>query len=530
MLIALAILSIVLLGMILRQNVLVKENRGLITRERVFSATQERRQRRYEQTLRVLVDAVIVIGRDGLVEYINEQAQSLTGWTEDEAVGQPYDQVYAIVTESGVHEDVQTNDSIGETLRTGVAPEKRSILNLQTKDGRQVKITEKVYPLHDDQNRVEGVLCFFRDMSRKEVQRAQIEELTFRDSLTGLYNRAYFEEELPRIDIPENLPLSIMVGDLDGLKLTNDIFGHVAGDELLKMAGKALAGMCRPDDLVFRWGGDEFVVLLPRTSSEEVARIRDAFMTKLSGKSIGPVQAHMPLGCATKERVEQDIQVIWQQADEQMYWMKTVGRSAFQQQTLERICQELFSRSAGEKDHAEHVSALAEEFGMFLGLSEADLRKLRMAGYLHDIGKVALDPEILHKPYPLDLRDQHEMKRHPLVGFRLLNFFEETADLADGVLAHHEKWDGTGYPKGLQGNEIPLLGRILAIVETYDRVLFYPFTQSFSPEEALQLIADGAGNKFDPHLAKSFLEMIKLKDGVEVAISKEEDLKGAQSC
>lgn len=213
MLIALAILSIVLLGMIVRQNVLVKENRGLMTRERVRSATLERRQRRYEQTLRVLVDAVIVIGPDGLVESINEQAQSLTGWAEAEAVGQPYDQVYAIVTESGVHKGVYKNDSIGEALRTGVAPEKRSNLNLQTKDGRQVKIMEKVYPLHDDQDEVEGVLCFFRDMSRKEVQRAQIEELTFRDSLTGLYNRAYFEEELPRIDIPENLPLSIMVGD-----------------------------------------------------------------------------------------------------------------------------------------------------------------------------------------------------------------------------------------------------------------------------------------------------------------------------
>lgn len=514
MYIVLAILSLALLLMRLRQNALVRDNEGLMTRERISHAALERGQRRYEQTLRALSDAIIVVGADGQIDFINEQAQALTGWSEAEAVGQVYQHVYTINTPNRLSDP---EDTIGQALRTGRAPEQRSYLSLSTKDGQRVSIMERVFPFLDEEGQVEGVLCFFRGMSRREIQRSRIEQLTFRDSLTGLYNRIYFEEELPRVDQSENMPLSIMIGDLDGLKLTNDIFGHTAGDELLKTVAQVLMEVCRPDDRVFRWGGDEFVVLLPHTSSEEVAKIRDDFMTKLAGKSIGPIRVHMPLGCATKESMEEDIRIVWQQADEQMYWMKTIGRSAFQRQTLEGISQELFSRSVAEKEHARRVSELAEEFGVFLGLAEADLRKLNVAGYLHDIGKVVLNPDILFKPFPLEPRDQHEMKRHPLVGFRLLNFFEDTADLADGVLAHHERWDGTGYPKGLQGKEIPFLGRVLAIIETYDRVLFDPFAHSFSPEEALQLIVDGSGSKFDPTLTQAFFEMMKRKGAISVA-------------
>ena len=513
--IVLAIFLMACLVLIFRQIVLIRENRGLIARDQISTAALEVRQRRYNQLLRALSDAIIVVDIDGRVEALNEQAQALIGYSAEEAIRQPYEQVYTII-------DPNSDNPMTNTLRTGQVSERRSNLTLNRKDGQQVQITEKVVPLLGDHGKVEGAMCLFRNMSEREVQEACLEQLTFRDSLTSLYNRAFFEVELHRLDSAEYLPLSLMIGDLDGLKLTNDIFGHAAGDELLKTVARVFSEVVRPNDRVFRWGGDEFVMLLPRTSTEEAARIRDAVMAKLAGKSIGPIKLHMTLGWATKERVEQDIRVVWQQADEQMYWMKTVDRTSFQRQTLESISQELFSRSAAEKGHGERVGELAEQFGAYLGLAEADLGKLKMAGYLHDIGKVALEPEILHKPFPLEPQDQHEMKRHPLVGFRLLNFFEDTADLADGVLAHHEWWDGSGYPKGLQGEKIPLLGRILAIMETYDRVSFNPFARPFGREEALQLIAEGAGGKFDPNLVQSFLEMMKVSDGIEVAVSKDE--------
>jgi diguanylate cyclase (GGDEF)-like protein len=330
----------------------------------------------------------------------------------------------------------------------------------------------------------------------------QLAQHAFRDSLTGLYNRAFFEQELPRLDQPKHWPLSVLVGDLNGLKLTNDIFGHLVGDELLIAVSQAFREVCRPEDRVFRWGGDEFIVLLPATGQEAADEIRQRLQQALVGRAISSIPVNLPLGCRTKVDGNQDIQTVWQQAEEDMYWMKTIGQTRFERETLNGIMQELHGRSSAEREHAHRVSRLAEEFGRYLALDSDELRSLRLCGLLHDIGKVALEPMLLEQPYPLKPEDEREMKRHPLVGFRLLNLLDETADLATAVLAHHEHWDGGGYPRGLKEDEIPYFGRILAVVETYDRV------HERSRDQALELIREGAGKKFDPALCSAFLEMM----------------------
>lgn len=331
----------------------------------------------------------------------------------------------------------------------------------------------------------------------------------FFDSLTGLYNREAYDYKAPRLDVAKNLPISVMVGDLNGLKLTNDIFGHSIGDQLLIAVAKVFLEVCRPEDLVFRWGGDEFVVLMPNTDFDQALNVKNDLLDFMNKQAVGPIKLHVSIGCTTKTDLAQDFEIIFQRAEEEMYWNKTIGQSGFQKDTLDCIVKELHTRSVAEKDHAVRVSELAEQFGEFLGLSEDKLRRLRSSGYFHDVGKVGLNSEILHRPYPLKPSEQTEMRRHPLVGFRLLSYFEETADLAAAVLAHHERWDGNGYPKGIAGEQIPFIGRLLAIIETYDRVVHDPFAQTFTSEQALQLIADGSGTKFDPQLTDAFLEMIR---------------------
>lgn len=506
MLIVVRTLALLVLGLGAIAYLLSKTNRKLTAQNFVQTSDIKQEWRKCEQILLAINDAALMINAQGHVEMLNSAAEKLTGWTQKEATGQPYQNVYCCAEKTT---DGCEGDPIGEALKTGMAQRGRHHVLLTSKIGQESMIREQVSPLIEGNNQVMGVLCIFRDMTRREIQDARIAQLTFRDSLTGLYNRVFFDQELPRLDQAEHWPLSIIVGDLNGLKLTNDIFGHAVGDELLIAISQAFLEVCRSEDRVFRWGGDEFIVLLPKTTSEEAQAFRERLYSVLAGRAVGPIKLYLPLGCSTKEDVSQDMQMIWQQAEEQMYWIKTVGQTAFQRETLESIVQELHTRSTAEKEHAERVSSLAEAFGRFLGLSHNELRKLRQGGFVHDIGKVALDAELLHKPYPLKPSEQHEMKRHPLVGFRLLNFFEDTVDLAGDVLAHHEQWDGGGYPKGLKGDEIPYLGRILAIIETYDRVLHNPFAKHFSSSEALQLIADGSGNKFDPELAESFLEMMK---------------------
>lgn len=480
-------------------------------RLRLADLDDERSKR--EQIVLSMNEAILVVDALGRVESLNGPAQKLTGWTQDEAVGKPYQMIYCCNNQEAYG---PKRDPIGEVFEHGLASSAKAMTGgeqfiLTTRAGQTFTVIDRVSPLLNGQGIVNGVLCVFRDVSRREMNRERIAQLTFRDSLTGLHNRVFFDQEFPRLDSPENLPLSILVGDLNGLKLTNDIFGHSVGDELLISVAQTFLEVCRPDDRVFRWGGDEFVVLLPRTTLEEAQELRERLWQALAGRSVGPIKLHLPIGCSTKERVEDDIQIIWQIAEEDMYWKKTLGQGTFQRDILENIKHELFLRSEIEKEHAERVSKLAEEFGCYLGLSQNNQRKLREAGLVHDIGKIVLEPELLVKSYPLKPFELHETKRHPLVGFRLLNFFEETADLAGAVLAHHEQWDGGGYPKGLKGDDIPFLGRILAIIETYDRVRNNPSAQNVSANEALAVVEAGAGIRFDPALCNSFLEMMATK-------------------
>ena len=176
--------------------------------------------------------------------------------------------------------------------------------------------------------------------------------------------------------------------------------------------------------------------------------------------------------------------MVWQRAEEEMSGRNQLSRGS-SRRLLWTDHQGALQPQRSRKEHAERVSSLAEQFGRHLGLPCDELRNLRLCGLLHDIGKVALEPQLLYRPYPLSPEEAQEMKRHPLVGFRLLTCLEDTADLAPAVLAHHECWDGSGYPRGLKGDEIPYFSRILSIIETYDRVC------ERSADYALELIAAG---------------------------------------
>ncbi|MDI9486023.1 MAG: diguanylate cyclase [Bacillota bacterium] len=460
-------------------------------------AKQERSK--LEQILLAVSDPMLVVDSQRRVEMLNRAAERLAGWPIHEAEGRLYQTVYNVDAEV---------DAVAEALQG--RPRSRKQVALRTKAGEEVLVSDHITPLWGKKGKVLGVLCTFKQVGSRENQWSQLAQLSFRDALTGLYNRRYFQQELPRLDHPDFLPLSMIVGDLNGLKLTNDIFGHSMGDQLLIAVSNTLLAICRPSDRVFRWGGDEFIVLLPKTGAEEAKQICDRIRRALDKQAVGAVALNMPLGCATKSEAGEDIHMVWQRAEEEMYWAKSVEQGLFQKATLDRITKELYSRSEAEKEHAERVSSLAEQFGRHLGLPCDELRNLRLCGLLHDIGKVALEPQLLYRPYPLSPEEAQEMKRHPLVGFRLLTCLEDTADLAPAVLAHHECWDGSGYPRGLKGDEIPYFSRILSIIETYDRVC------DASADYALELIAAGAGSKFDPELAEAFVQMMDQPSAAEV--------------
>ena len=339
----------------------------------------------------------------------------------------------------------------------------------------------------------------------------QIKYLSYHDSLTGLYNRKYFEDEILKLDKKENLPISIIFSDVNGLKLTNDIFGHATGDNLLKKSAEVLKKACRAEDIVARMGGDEFAIILPRTDDNAVKKIIDRVKNELSNEHIKAIKCSMSIGHDTKITEDQELIRTMEKAEEEMYKEKTVNRGRANAGLIKTIIETLHENSPREKQHSVNVSKLCVRIGRAMNLSAKEIRKLRGAGFLHDIGKIVLKEETINKIDVLNSEENKEMQQHALVGYRILNLFEETMNLAEAVIGHHEKWDGTGYPNRLKGDEIPVTARIIAIAEAYDVMTSPSFNKAITKEQALHEIKTYAGKNFDPDIVEKFIEMMTLK-------------------
>ena len=342
-------------------------------------------------------------------------------------------------------------------------------------------------------------------MKRKE----EISFLSYHDILTELYNRRFYEEEILRIDTEKNLPISIIMGDVNGLKLVNDTFGHDYGDKLLKQAASAIQKACGVNDVVARWGGDEFVILLPKTKSEEAENIVKKIKENYSQNKFKSIDISISFGWDTKEIMSDEITTILKNAEDCMYRNKTLENESVRSKMINTIINTLHEKNPAEERHSKRVSELCQEIGNKIGLSDLEIRKIKIGGLLHDIGKIAIEEGILNKSGKLTEQEWNEIKRHPAIGYRLLSSSHEMLELAEGVLSHHEKWDGSGYPQGLKGEEIPKIARIIAIADSYDAMTsFRAYRKPLSEEIVLDEIRKNAGVQFDPILAKIFIEKV----------------------
>ncbi|ADY56002.1 diguanylate cyclase and metal dependent phosphohydrolase [Syntrophobotulus glycolicus DSM 8271] len=343
---------------------------------------------------------------------------------------------------------------------------------------------------------------------RKKVEK-EIVFLSYHDKLTGLYNRRFYEEEIKRMDTENNLPISIIMGDVNGLKLVNDAFGHDKGDELLLKCAAALKKACCQNEIIVRLGGDEFLVLLPRTEGEEAKQVIDRIKSHYAKESVNGLSISISFGSDTKRRPEEDIFKIQKNAEDYMYNLKIIEKESMRGKIIKSLVDTFYGENRREELHAKRVSEISSSIGKAIGLSPNRIKQLEMAGMLHDIGKIALDSRILNKQEALTEQEKDELKRHPDIGYRILSSSYDMLDLADYVYAHHEKWDGSGYPKGLKGEKIPLISRIIAIAESYD-VLTNPvsYKSCLSSLQAIEELKQKSGTDFDPEIVKIFVEKI----------------------
>ncbi|MGV8907146.1 MAG: diguanylate cyclase [Acetobacterium sp.] len=352
-------------------------------------------------------------------------------------------------------------------------------------------------------------ICQGQDITQRKKAEAEIRYLSYYDQLTGLYNRRFYEEELKRLNTKRNLPLSLLMGDVNGLKLVNDSFGHAVGDELLKKVAAVIKTGCRADDIIARLGGDEVVVILPKINAAETEKIIERIRNLASKENIGGVNISISFGFETKEHEEEDIREIFKKAEDHMYRNKLYESPAIKGDTIELIMKTLFEKNNREYNHSQKVSQICEAIAKILNFDKDDINQIKTAGLMHDIGKIGICDEILNNSSELNFEEWHELKRHPEIGYRILSSVNEFSKIADQVLQHHEQWDGKGYPKGLKRDEIMLQSRIITIAEAYEAMTSdWMFRRALSEKEAINEIKRCSGTKFDPDLSHVFVEKV----------------------
>ncbi len=477
-----------------------------ITEEYKIKKELKVEKNKYFRTLLSIGDGVILVNNDRKIEMINKAAERLTGWHFKEAEGRDYRDILNLIH---LNNDKELTDPVEAVFASGEVEKLEDNAVLISKNGEKYFLDDSAAPIFDANGDLYGVVIVFRDATTDKKHQEKIEYLSYHDPMTGLYNRRFFEEELNRLNVERNLPVSIIIGDLDGLKLTNDIFGHNAGDKLIQQAADAFKEACRKDDIIARWGGDEFVVLLPDTGEEDAEAVKERIKECFESKKPLALAAGISMGVGTQKEKAGEIIDYLNKAESAMYSSKTVSRTSNDQTHIDNILDILHNKCAREKTHAENVYNLSVKFAEKLKFDKSVLKKIKNASYFHDIGKVAVDPVILNKKESLTDKEYEDMKLHVSTGYRILNYFNHTIDIADDVLAHHERWDGRGYPQGLKGREIPLIARIIAVVETFEIMTAADiYSRKHSKEEALAEIRRCAGSQFDPELADKFIEFI----------------------
>jgi len=347
-----------------------------------------------------------------------------------------------------------------------------------------------------------------RDVTAEKQSQQKIEYLSYHDQLTGLYNRHYFEDTIKRLDTGRSLPISFLMADVNGLKMSNDVFGHPFGDSLLQKAAGLLSDLCRTEDVVARVGGDEFEVILPRTSLAEAEKIAGRIREAAAAVQVGPVQLSISIGCAVKISQSENIQIARKQAEDNMYSMKTVESPALKNRIIQIIRQKV-SNNPTEERHASRCAAMCEAMADVLGLYSREKSGLYSLGLLHDIGKIILPASIVNKPSELTEPEWDEIHRHAEASYRILSAVNEYAILAEYALAHHERWDGTGYPRKIAGQDIPVWSRVLTLVDAFEAMTSpRPWRPAFSYEETVRELRAKAGSQFDPELTELFLTRV----------------------
>ncbi|HEX8464830.1 MAG TPA: diguanylate cyclase [Abditibacterium sp.] len=356
-------------------------------------------------------------------------------------------------------------------------------------------------------------------------------EAADRDPVTGLFNHRATHQRLDAafgIARQEGHNLSIIMMDLNNFKLFNDTYGHPVGDQVLKGVAVALRNECRSNDIIGRYGGDEFIVVLPDADGEIALQVAQRLRERMSREGFRRAEEQrtipvtLSFGIAVYPTDADDRYELLTLADANLYNAKLSKEGIHSTSDLQRSSRELKTQSSfnvldsmvvavDNKDrytrrHSEDVTQYGLWIAQEMGLSQETQRIIRVGGLLHDVGKIGVPEEILRKPGRLTAEEYEILKRHPQLGSLIVSAMPDIEPITDIVRSHHERWDGMGYPDGLRGEETPMLGRLMAVADAFSAMTTHrPYRKGLVWEEALREIEINIGTQFDPDMARAFI-------------------------
>lgn len=460
----------------------------------------EESEAQYRKLINNMRDVIFEIDAEGKIVFLSKKAEVLSTYTIKELKNKNFLDF--------VHEDDEQN--IKEFF-LGI----RNGLNIDSADFRFI-VSESEYkwvrvrtnPIINN-NEFLGLTGVLMNIDVQRKNEEKINYLSLNDRLTGLYNRAYFEEELIRIDTEENLPISIIMLDLNGLKLVNDTLGYKEGDKLLVLSALLLKQVSNSTDVVARFGGDEFAIIMPKTSPDVAQTVLKQLEEKSEEINIGGIKLSISMGTATKNKKQENIYKVLTQSEENMYNKKLLESKSTRSHVVISLLSVMSEKTFETKEHCQRLADYCVAIAGNLNLRNEVIEKLRILATMHDIGKVAIPEQILAKPGKLNEEEREEMEKHSEIGFRIASTTPEFQHIAEEILCHHERWDGKGYPKGLAREEIPIESRILAVVDSYDAMTEdRVYRKGMSKENAINELIKNKGTQFDPLIVDVFLEKV----------------------
>ena len=380
---------------------------------------------------------------------------------------------------------------------------------LNSNDGKEIHTEAVKVPVIDRNNEAVGVVGLILDITEKKEAEEQLKHVSFTDTLTGLYNRTYFEEKAKELLSEEYLPVGVIMGDANGLKLVNDTLGHSEGDELLKLIAQVLSDVCNEGQLIFRTGGDEYVILITNTTDYECENIIKRIFKQCKNYKHDLIDVSISLGASITDNMNKSIYDALKEAEDKVYRQKLLQKNSFNSSVMYSLQAGLQTKSLETEEHTERVVNHSLVIGERLSLPMSVMDELTIVAKLHDIGKIGISEEILLKAGNLTDEEFEVVKTHTEKGYRIIKASNQLDNIAKGVLTHHERWDGNGYPLRLKGEGIPLISRIVSIADAYDSMTNNNlYKKVFSKDDAIEELQRCSGKQFDPDIVRIFVEYL----------------------